>query len=100
MGAAEEAKDLQVTKYAISKAYELKVATKMLNWAECEAIERTPEKLSGAPVFKNSRVPVAALFQNLEGGASVDEFLEWFPGVSREYVDEVLKFAERSLASV
>jgi uncharacterized protein (DUF433 family) len=42
-------------------------------------------------------VPVSALFANLEGGATVDEFLEWFPGVSRELVNQVMEHASRSL---
>ncbi|MFZ4072179.1 MAG: DUF433 domain-containing protein [Caulobacterales bacterium] len=48
-------------------------------------------------LFKNSRVPVKALFENLEGGATTDEFLEWFPGVTREQVMSVLEFAQRRL---
>jgi uncharacterized protein (DUF433 family) len=54
--------------------------------------------LSGALRFKNTRVPVKAPFENLESGATVDQFLEWFPGVSREQALAVLAFAEKSLA--
>jgi uncharacterized protein (DUF433 family) len=57
-----------------------------------------PEKLSGTWVFRGTRVPVSALFANIEGGATVDEFLEWFPGVSREQVNLVLEHAAQSLA--
>jgi uncharacterized protein (DUF433 family) len=57
-----------------------------------------PGKVSGAWVFKGTRVPVQALFENLEGGATVDLFLEWFPGVTREQALTVLKFAESPLA--
>lgn len=70
----------------------------MLDWATCPAVERTLEKVSGAWVFKGTRVPVVALFENLEAGARVDDFLAWFPGVSREQVELVLRHAERSLA--
>jgi uncharacterized protein (DUF433 family) len=70
----------------------------MLNWDECSAVERVPGRVSGAWVFKGSRVPVRALFENLEEGASVNDFLEWFPGVSREQVLAVLAHAEKSLA--
>jgi len=70
----------------------------MLNWHECSAVERVPGRVGGAWVFKDSRVPVRALFENLEEGASVDDFLEWFPGVSREQVLAVLTHAENSLA--
>jgi uncharacterized protein (DUF433 family) len=71
----------------------------MLDWNQCAAVERNSAKVSGAWVFKNSRVPVHALFENLESGASVNDFLEWFPGVQRKQVEAVLEFAEASLAS-
>lgn len=70
----------------------------MLDWSQCPAVERSPEKLGGAWLFRGTRVPVRALFENLEGGARVTDFLEWFPGVTREQVDAVLEHAERSLA--
>jgi uncharacterized protein (DUF433 family) len=70
----------------------------MLDWTQCSVVERVPGKVSGAWVFKATRVPVQALFENLEGGATVDQFLEWFPGVTREQALAVLKFAETSLA--
>jgi uncharacterized protein (DUF433 family) len=62
-------------------------------------VERDPAKVSGAWVFKNTRVPVRALFENIEGGARVKDFLEWFPGVERAQVDAVLEFAEAGLVS-
>jgi len=71
----------------------------MLDWSQCTAVERNPAKVSGAWVFKNTRVPVRALFENLEGGASVNDFLEWFPGVAREQVETVLEFAGASLVT-
>ena len=63
-------------------------------------VERVPGKVSGAWLFKGTRVPVKALFENLEHGARVEDFLEWFPGVSREQVEAVLRHAEDSLAVV
>jgi uncharacterized protein (DUF433 family) len=69
----------------------------MLDWSSCPAVERTLDKVSGAWVFRGTRVPVKALFENLEDNASVDDFLEWFPGVSRHQVDAVLEHATRSL---
>lgn len=71
---------------------------RMLDWTQCCAVERVPGKVSGAWLFRGTRVPVRALFENLEGGATVEQFLEWFPGVSREQVVAVLRFAESSLA--
>lgn len=63
----------------------------MTNWDDCNAVERDPDRVSGAWVFRGTRVPVAALFENLRDGATVDEFLEWFPGVSRTQVEAVLE---------
>lgn len=70
----------------------------MIDWSACAAVERSADTLSGAWRFKGTRVPVKALFENLESGATVDQFLEWFPGVDREQVLAVLEFAEKSLA--
>ena len=70
----------------------------MLDWKACPAVERVPDRVSGAWVFKGTRVPVKALFENLEEGATVDDFLAWFPGVTREQVLAVLAHAEESLA--
>lgn len=69
----------------------------MIDWSQCSAVERNPAKVSGAWLFKGTRVPVKALFENLEGGATVNEFLEWFQGVERTQVDAVLEHAQRSL---
>ena len=69
----------------------------MLDWGACDAVERDPDKVSGAWVFRGTRVPVTALFENLEDGASVDQFLDWFPGVTRNHVEAVLEHALRSL---
>jgi uncharacterized protein (DUF433 family) len=69
----------------------------MLDWNECSAVERVTGKVSGAWLFRDTRVPVAALFENLEDGATVADFLDWFPGVTPEQVDAVLEHAEHSL---
>jgi len=55
-------------------------------------LERSPEKVSGAWVFRGTRVPVAAFFENLKDGASIDQFLEWFPGVTRVQVEALLDY--------
>ena len=70
----------------------------MLDWSQCPAVERVPGKVSGAWLFRGTRVPVKALFENLEDGATVGQFLEWFPGVTKEQVETVLEFASQSLA--
>jgi len=68
-----------------------------IEWHRCPEVERVPGKVSGAWVFKGTRVPVRALFENLEDGASIDDFLEWFPGVARAQVEAVLEHTSASL---
>ncbi|MBI3853048.1 MAG: DUF433 domain-containing protein [Verrucomicrobia bacterium] len=70
----------------------------MLDWSQCSAVERVPGKVSGVWLFRDTRVPVKALFENLEDGATVGQFLEWFPGVTQQQVEIVLEFAGQSLA--
>jgi len=73
----------------------------MIDWSTCPAVERDPQRVSGAWVFRGTRVPVSALFENLEDGADVSAFLQWFPGVSPDHAREVLEHAAKSaLASV
>ncbi len=67
-----------------------------LDWSLCPAGESIPGKVSGAWVFKDTRMPVATVFENLQSGATVDEIMEWFD-VTREQVTAVLEFAARSL---
>ena len=69
----------------------------MIDWQDCPEIERTPGKVGGVWVFRGTRIPVDALFENLNDGATVDELLEWFPGVTREQVHGMLEYASNSL---
>jgi uncharacterized protein (DUF433 family) len=71
----------------------------MEQWENLEAVERDPDKLGGAWVFRGTRIPVAALFENLRDGATVDEFLDWFPGVERAQVEAVLDYELESYAA-
>jgi uncharacterized protein (DUF433 family) len=64
----------------------------MKNWETIEVIEKHPEKVSGAWVFRDTRIPVSALFENIRDGATIEEFLEWFPGVTRSQVEAVLNY--------
>ena len=68
-----------------------------MNWTHCPAVERDPDRLSGAWVFRGTRVPVSALFENLEDGAQIGEFLAWFPGLTLEQARAVLEHAAESL---
>jgi uncharacterized protein (DUF433 family) len=63
------------------------------DWSGCASIWTDPERLSGAPAFRGTRVPISALFTNLQSGSTVDEFLSWFPGVTRKQAEEVLAYA-------
>ena len=72
----------------------------MIDWSSCPAVERDPARMSGAWVFKGTRVPIAALFENLEDDASVHQFLEWFPGVTLDQSRSVLEHAARSSLAV
>jgi uncharacterized protein (DUF433 family) len=69
----------------------------MSDWQNVAAVERSPDIVSGAWVFRGTRVPVASLFENLREGATIDDFLAWFPGVTREQVVAVLDHEAQSL---
>ena len=68
-----------------------------MDWSRCSAVDRIPGKLGGKWCFRGTRVLVASLFENLNRGVTIDEFLEWFPSVTRAQVHEVLTFAASSL---
>jgi uncharacterized protein (DUF433 family) len=69
-----------------------------LDWSQCPAVESIPGKVSGAWVFKDTRMPVATVFENLEAGLTVEEVMEEF-SVTREQINAVLHFAAKSLAT-
>ena len=70
------------------------MVTAPLDWSQCPAVESIPGKRSGAWVFKNTRMPVSTVFENLQD-MSIDELVEEF-GVTREQVQAVLQFAAHS----
>jgi len=63
----------------------------MIDWSKCADVEQDPNRVSGAWLFRGTRVPIAALFENLEDGADIDEFVDWFPGVTPGQVKSVLE---------
>ena len=75
-------------------------AIEMTSWEACPAVERTPGKVSGAWVFADTRIPLYALYENLAGGATIDEFVEWFPGVDEQQVRTVLEHEAKVLRTV
>jgi len=70
-----------------------------LDWSQCLAVESVPGKVSGAWVFRGTRIPVAAVFENLEDGLTVNEIVEMFDGLTQGQVKAVLDFAAQSLAA-
>lgn len=68
----------------------------MIDWSSCSVVERSDDRVSGDWVFRGTRIPVKALFENLEDGASVEDFVDWFPGVTLEQAREALEHAARS----
>ncbi|HEY1527111.1 MAG TPA: DUF433 domain-containing protein [Candidatus Angelobacter sp.] len=69
----------------------------VLDWSQCSAVERIPGKVSGAWVVRGTRMPVSAIFENLEAGANIDDILQWFDGLNREQIKAIIDFAARSL---
>jgi uncharacterized protein (DUF433 family) len=69
----------------------------VLDWSQCSAVESVPGRVSGAWVFKGTRMPVSVVFENLEDGLTIDQLLELYDGLTREQVQSVLDFAARSL---
>ncbi len=69
----------------------------ILDWSQCSAVERIPGKVSGAWVVRGTRMPVSAIFENLEAGANIDDILQWFDGLNREQIKAIIDFAARSL---
>jgi uncharacterized protein (DUF433 family) len=69
----------------------------LLDWSRCPAVESIPGKVSGAWMLRNTRMPVATIFKNLEAGANIDDILAWYGGLDRDQVKAVIEFAARSL---
>jgi uncharacterized protein (DUF433 family) len=69
----------------------------VLDWSQCPAVESIPGKVSGAWVFRDTRLPVATIIENLED-MSLEEVMEQFD-VTREQINAVLEFVAQSLRS-
>ena len=69
-----------------------------LDGSQCPAVESVPNRRSGEWVFRDTRMPVAAIFENLGAGSSIEEIIEQYD-VTREQIRTVLKFAALSLAA-
>ena len=71
----------------------------MTDWNKCPAVESIPGKVSGNWVFKDTRLPVYALFENLATGATLYDFMEWFAPVDEWKVRAVLEHVAQDLRS-
>ena len=69
----------------------------MIDWAQCPAVESIPGKHGGDWVFKGTRLPVYALFENLAEGATLHDFIEWFGGVEESEVKAALEHVAQDL---
>jgi len=72
----------------------------ILNWDECPAISRKHDTLAGTPVFKHSRIPIYMLFEHLENGDTIAEFVDSFDVITEEQVKTVLGFAAQNLKEI
>jgi uncharacterized protein (DUF433 family) len=70
-----------------------------LDWSQCSAVESVPGKLGGAWVFRGTRIPVAAIFENLDDGLTIAEITDMFDGLTQDQVKAVLDFAAHSLSA-
>lgn len=68
----------------------------MIDWSSCPDVECDSQRVSGAWLFHGSRVPIKALFENLEDGIPVGEFIELFPGITVAQVRSVLEHVAQS----
>ena len=72
----------------------------VLDWSQCPGVESDPDKLGGAFCFRGTRIPMSTVFENLEAGATVDNIVEWFQGLTPQQVKTVLDFASSSRPKV
>ena len=71
----------------------------MKTWETLDVVEHIPGKVSGAWVFRGTRAPVSTPFENLRDGATIEQYLEWFPGVTRFQVEAVLNYEAMALTA-
>jgi uncharacterized protein (DUF433 family) len=69
------------------------MTTGAVDWSQCPAVERVTGKLGGAWALRDTRMPVSAILENIEAGASIDDLMQWFDGLNREQVNAVIEFA-------
>jgi len=68
-----------------------------MEWSQCPAVESDPKRVHGAWVLRNPRLPISIVFECLARGASIDEIVEWYGGVTRDQIEQVISFVADSL---
>jgi uncharacterized protein (DUF433 family) len=69
----------------------------MVDWSQCPAVESDPFRVHGAWVFKHTRLPIAIVFECLAKGATIQDIIDWYGGITREQVEQVVNFVAESL---
>jgi uncharacterized protein (DUF433 family) len=69
----------------------------MVDWSQYPAVESDPEGVHGAWVLRDTRLPISIVFECLAKGASIDDIVEWYGGVTREQIEQVTSFVADSL---
>ena len=67
------------------------------HWDICPEVETNPMKVGGARVFTNTRLPLSTMYEHLAGGASIEDIVDWFPGVEEDQIRAVLNHDARTL---
>lgn len=62
----------------------------MIDWSQCPVVESNPERVHGAWVFRNSRLPISIVFECLAKGATIEAIIEWYGGITREQIEQVV----------
>jgi len=69
----------------------------MVDWSQCPAVESDPQRVHGAWVLRNTRLPISIVFECLARGASIEDIIEWYGGVTHEQIEQVISFVADSL---
>lgn len=69
----------------------------MFDWAQCPVVESDPQRVHGAWVFRNTRLPISIVFECLAKGATIEDIIEWYGGVTEDQIEQVINFVADSL---
>jgi uncharacterized protein (DUF433 family) len=69
----------------------------MVDWSQCPVVESDPQKVHGAWVLCNTRLPISIIFECLAKGATINDIIEWYGGVTRDQIEQVISFVAESL---